>query len=150
MDIEKTPTKRKAPTPSTNTKKKVNKLQTTRLDPQGRTKKSRRKKVANKQDRQERIQTIMQSTYKENKLKDESNNTNYKKKRISKTLSYSVNKITIQLRDTTSLIPSHIKLNEDSSCISKILNPTPPPTIILNKVDDFINKFHTSTQQESG
>ena len=68
----------------------------------------------------------MQSTYKENKLKDESNNTNYNKKKISKTLSYSVNKIAIQLRDTTSLIPSHIKLNEDSSCISKISNPTPP------------------------
>ena len=66
MDIEESQTKRKASTPSTNTKKKVNKLQTTRLDPQGRTKKSRRKKVANKQDRQERIQTIMQSTYKEN------------------------------------------------------------------------------------
>ena len=55
MDIEESQTKRKASTPSTNTKKKVNKLQTTRLDPQGRTKKIRRKKVANKQDRKERV-----------------------------------------------------------------------------------------------
>ena len=85
----------------------------------------------------------MNSTYKENTLKEASNNTNYKQKKISKTLSYSINNEPIQQRDTISLIPSYIEVNEDNSCISKISNPAPPPTIIPNKIDEFIKKTFT-------
>ena len=74
-----------------------------------------------KQDPTERAQTIMKSTYKENKIKDASNNTNYNQKKISKTLSYSINKKPIQQSDTTSLIPSYIEVNDDISCIFNIL-----------------------------
>ena len=83
----------------------------------------------------------MKSTYKENEIKEARINTNYKQKKISKTLSYSINNEPIQQRDTTSLIPSYIEVNEDSSCISNISTPTQHPTITPNKVDEFMKKL---------
>ena len=66
-------------------------------------------------------------------------------------MSYSINNEPIQQRDTTSLIPSYIEVNEDSFCISNISTPTQHLTITPNKVDEFIKNFHSkSTQQEGG
>ena len=91
----------------------------------------------------------MKSTYKGNKTNNESNNIKYKKKQIIKTMSYRINKDPIQIRDTTSPIPSYIELQKERSCTSKLFNST-PTNIITNKVDEFIKNFRTSPQQESG
>ena len=55
-------------------------------------------------------------------------------------MSYRIKKDPIQIRDTISPIPSYIELKEESSCTSKLSNPT-PPTIITNKDDEFIKTF---------
>ena len=55
----------------------------------------------------------MKSTYKGNKTNNESNNIKYKKKQIIKTTSYRINKDPIQIRDTTSPIPSYIELQKE-------------------------------------
>ena len=106
----------------------------------------------NKQDPTERAQTIMKSIYKEKKSNNkmnnnESNNINYKKQNIIKTMSYKINKKPI-MKDTTSSTPKYIELQEESSCISKLSNPT-TPNIIPNKVDEFLKNFRAVHQQES-
>ena len=85
----------------------------------------------------------MKSIYKEKKSNNkmnnnESNNINYKKQNIIKTMSYKINKEPI-MKDTTSLTPKYIELQEESSCTSKLSNPT-TPNIIPNKVDEFLKK----------
>ena len=95
----------------------------------------------------------MKSIYKEKKSNNkmnnnESNNINYKKQNIIKTMSYKINKEPI-MKDTTSSTPTYIELQEESSCISKLSNPT-TPNIIPNKVDEFLKNFRAIPQQESG
>ena len=54
-------------------------------------------------------------------------------------MSYRINKDPIQIRDTTSPIPSYIELQKERSCTSKLFNSS-PTNIITNKVDEFIKK----------
>ena len=93
----------------------------------------------------------MKRTYKDNTIKEAKNIINYMQKKISKTLSYSINNELISRRDTKTHIPSHIKTNEDSSCISSI--STPPlslPTIKPNKVDEFFKKIKLTQLNKTG
>ena len=95
----------------------------------------------------------MKSTYKEKESNNErhnneSNNINYKKQKIVKTMSYKINKESI-LKETTSSTLTYIELQEESSCISKLSNPT-TPNIIPNKVDKFLKNFRAIPEQESG
>ena len=85
----------------------------------------------------------MKSTYREKKSNNErntneSNNINYKKQKIVKTMSYKINKEPI-MKDTASSTPKYIELQEESSYISKLSNPK-TPNIIPNKVDEFLKK----------
>ena len=95
----------------------------------------------------------MKSTYKKQnrineKHNNENKNINYKKQKIIKTMSYKINKDSI-LKETTSSIPTYIELQEESSCIFKLSNPT-TPNVIPHKVDEFLKNFRATPQQESG
>ena len=142
MDIEKFPNKRKTPTPSTKNKHQDESKEITEDTSESVRKNKERAAARKSRLNKTQLKWHKQSVHREDKLKESRKIINYKQRKISKTLSYSIINEHIKQRDTKSLISSYIRVNEVSSCISNISTSTQLPTVTPNKSDEFKKSFH--------